>query len=744
MNILKKTYFLIFLLLSIATAKAELTFEVEAGVRPAASNLIDEDGDAIGQDAFEDPTGIAFSNDGLKAFVTNKKDDEATGKCIIEITLTKPFDFRATHTQTNRSDALRNLVGKTGDATKCSEIRFSNDGRKLFVSSQDDKIYEFNLPTPFNLTNINYVAGSETALAENFDFNEDGTKLYTIPDTTTNQILKEFTLDNAYDVTSSTLIRSTDLSSIIVSNADSNIKDVPKSLMFSKDGSMMFVLLITNFDKTFQNFNFTDMIFQFKLTVPFDTSTLKFVGSSIVTSGFHDGSGNATFDYTQGFAISPHGDKLFLISELGGPTAIGQDSLAQIKLSCFFGIGVCRTDIVSGIGAHLDAANKNIQYNNSALFKRFEWIKRNRDSENLNSFNINLKSYNPLLASLTNKLQASLDNSSSKLKSSTWSFWSTGDISFGRQDDTITERPKMIKTNGITFGADRKFGENFAGIAIRYAGHRSKVIFTDQNSEMETLTLNFYKTSPRDDNHYSNMLFGYSLLKIDQKYQGKKTGNRNGHQIFTSLDFRGKNKTGRFNLLPSGKLSYSLTKLSEFTDFISTATTGLNDHHDSKIFESGNASIGFLFDTEPFKTFEGTVTPNGGLEFVFDISPNTTFNYDHDQSRTTIKAYSIKNLRTNLGVESVYFNNISLSINYERFQHLDDDGSDKTETFIVKIGQTLDGESQFALNYDPINAHQTNLSYSKNIHGLDFKINSNQSLENSSEYFTNLEVSGKF
>ena len=138
------------------------------------------------------------------------------------------------------------------------------------------------------------------------------------------------------------------------------------------------------------------------------------------------------------------------------------------------------------------------------------------------------------------------------------------------------------------------------------------------------------------------------------------------------------------------------------------------------------------------------MTPNGGLEFVFDISPNTTFNYDHDQSRTTIKAYSIKNLRTNLGVESVYFNNISLSINYERFQHLDDDGSDKTETFIVKIGQTLDGESQFALNYDPINAHQTNLSYSKNVHGLDFKINSNQSLENSSEYFTNLEVSGKF
>ena len=131
MNILKKTYFLIFLLLSIATAKAELTFEVEAGVRPAASNLIDEDGEVIGQDAFEDPTGIAFSNDGLKAFVTNKNDGALIGKCIIEITLTKPFDFTATHTQTNRSDALRNLAGQTGDATRCSEIRFSNGGRKF-------------------------------------------------------------------------------------------------------------------------------------------------------------------------------------------------------------------------------------------------------------------------------------------------------------------------------------------------------------------------------------------------------------------------------------------------------------------------------------------------------------------------------------------------------------------------------------------------------------------------------------
>jgi len=744
---MKKYFLILIFLLSSPAAKAALTFEVEAGVRPVEQPSIkDEDGDDIGQDAFEDPTGITFSNDGLKAFVTNKNNNVLTGKCIIEITLSKPFDFTAPHTQTNRSDALRTLVGKdaTSAAARCSEIRFSNDGRKLFVSNQIDRIFAFDLPTPFTLAGISYVAGSETEFEENFDFNEDGTKLFTIPDATS-KILKEFTLDNAYDITSSTLLRSTDLSSILV-EGDSNLNDVPKSLEFSKDGSMMFVLLITNFNKTAQNFTFTDMIFQFKVASPFDTSTLILAGSSVVTSGFNDGSGTNTFDYTQGFTVSPNGDKLFLISELGGPTAIGQDSLAQIKLSCFFGIGSCRTDIVSGIGSHVEAAKKNIHFNNSTMFKRFEWIKRNRDNENLNSFNINLKSYNPILASLTNKLQASLDNNSSKIKSSTWSFWSTGDVSMGRQDATITDRPKEIHTSGLTFGADKKFGgDKFAGFALRYAQNDSKVTFTDQSSDMESLTLNFYGTIPKNETNYTNMIFGYSLLRIDQKYQGKKTGNRNGHQLFTSANFRSKNKSGRFNFSPSGKFSYGITKLSDYTDFISLATTAVNDQHDNKTIKDGNLAIGFLFDVDSYKIPEGIVIPNGGFEFVMDVSPETRFTYDNGQSSTLVDVYSTKNLKGNLGFEFIFTNDSTLSLNYERFQHLDLDRSGKTETFIVKIGRIIEGDSEFALNYEPMQNNQIGVSYGKNISGYNLKLNSNYSMISQiPEYETNIEVSTSF
>ena len=88
-----------------------------------------------------------------------------------------------------------------------------------------------------------------------------------------------------------------------------------------------------------------------------------------------------------------------------------------------------------------------------------------------------------------------------------------------------------------------------------------------------------------------------------------------------------------------------------------------------------------------------------------------------------------------------------MAADYQRLIRLNDTKNApeyQTETFILKFSRSKEEDNQFALNYDPINDHQTNLSYSKNIHGLDFKINSNQSLENSSEYFTNLEVSGKF
>ena len=264
---MKKYIFILILSLLSSTAKAALTFEVETTVRPEMqTSITDEDGDSIDRDAFEDPTGIAFSNNGLKAFVTNKKGDSDKGKCITEITLTIPFDFTQSHTLTNRADVLKNLVGKTGDNLKCYDIKFSNDGKKVFVSNVEDSIFAFDLPIPFNLSGISYVSGSETDFsARNFDFNDDGTKLFTLPEHVSSKTLKEYSLATAYDITTSTLLTSTNLASTLVEtvNDSSTDNDLPTSLEFSNDGSMLFILLLSNSNQAAANFTFGDTMFQF-------------------------------------------------------------------------------------------------------------------------------------------------------------------------------------------------------------------------------------------------------------------------------------------------------------------------------------------------------------------------------------------------------------------------------------------------------------------------------------------------
>ena len=251
MNVLKKIYFLkffcffLFILSFAFEVKAELTFEYHIGVRPLASGLEDADGDDINRDLLEDPTGIAFSNDGLKAFTTNKAGDGDKGKCVTETTLTVPFDFRHSHTQTDRADVLAN-AGQIGNNKRCEDIKFSRDGTRMLISNQQNFIFSFELTKPFSLKHINYENFTHLVVGASFDINDDGTKLFTMLNTenSTLKILKEHSLSVPYDLSTATLIQSTDLNSRLVideSYSDDINKDSPQSLEFSKDGSMLFI-----------------------------------------------------------------------------------------------------------------------------------------------------------------------------------------------------------------------------------------------------------------------------------------------------------------------------------------------------------------------------------------------------------------------------------------------------------------------------------------------------------------------
>ena len=738
MKRLKFITFCLFFLFNINVSVAEITFTQEIAARPdhVEPSYVDLGGATSNKDSLQVPSGGTFNHDGTLFFSLNNNKDGSHDHVMV-MRLGTPYDLRTASRVFEGGDPLIDIASQpNNNERRTHDIDWNLDGTKLFLSNHFGKVFTFDLEIPYSFAHgsgMSFTTDSEVDLGNKgeLEFNNDGTKMY-FAHGGENPTLDEYNLTTAFDISTKSLANTQTLSANVDNGATNG---AVTGFTFNDTGTSMYILIQDT--KASSN---KDTIFQYRLRVAFDTSTAVSVGQNEIASGVLFNDIGVANHILGGLFFDASGSKMYLINDGG------QDHAHQLSLSCHFGVAVCMADTASNIVSNVEFAKKNIHYNNSTMFKRFEWIKRNRDNENLNSFNINLKSYNPILASLTNKLQASLDNNSSKIKSSTWSFWSTGDVSMGRQEATLTDKPKKIHTSGLTFGADKKFGDDkFAGFALRYAQNDSRVTFTDQSSDMESLTLNFYGTIPKNETNYTNMILGYSLLRIDQKYLGKKTGNRNGHQLFTSANFRSKNKSGRFNFSPSGKFSYGITKLSDYTDFISLATTGLNDQHDNKTIKDGNLAIGFLFDMDSYKFPDSSVTPNGGFEFVMDVSPETRFTYNNGQSNTLVDVYSTKNLKGNLGLEVIFINDSTLSLNYERFQHLDFDRSGKTETFIVKIGRIIEGDSEFALNYEPMQNNQIGVSYGKNISGYNLKLNSNYSMISQiPEYETNIEVSTSF
>ena len=202
------------------------------------------------------------------------------------------------------------------------------------------------------------------------------------------------------------------------------------------------------------------------------------------------------------------------------------------------------------------------------------------------------------------------------------------------------DKAKSIKTKGITLGSDRKIGDNkFFGLALRYGNGSSNIRRSVQNVDLESLTLNIYGIVPTNNNQYINAVLGLSSLRFDNKYLGNISGERNGKQAFASINYRTKNTYSKLNITPTGKLTYGVTELSEFTDFISKATdrpaTNIRFHKDT--FVSGEFAGGLLFEMDKIEREGETIQPMGGIEIIYDLTDDITYKYQNVGSSSVNK-----------------------------------------------------------------------------------------------------------
>ena len=724
---------------------------VHAGiVEPVFKQLKDPNLD--GADNEPSTTSIAITPDGKKMFLMDHLETGATdGHSIFIYDLTTPFDI-STMDVTNRTIVDTTGLGDDllfGNGNK--DIEFSNDGKKLFIFISSGKAQFHNLATPYDVASIsastlipddglNYSTAyseADITLLNGVTFSNDGTKMYLNDGSKNTTDVTQVNLSTPYDPSSGTFAFTLNTEDIPDLTANRFTMDIA----FDDDGTRFYISEGIN-----NGTGYATSIFVYKLSDPFELNSATYVGEYEI-----DGNGQNVSAY--GWTFGNNGMKAYIATE--DANAHGDDIIYEYDLTCPYGIVLCETDAVTAIGAQVEIAKNVIHQNSSTIFKRFDWLRRNDERTNLTNHEIKLNIHNPILAALKTNLenslnnieytQASLKKGNSKINKKNWSYWSHGDISFGRVGDTASSKPKEVKTRGIMFGADKLVDKKIFGYAFRYGN--DEVDIDDGSSDeldAQSFSLNIYSSLPLKNRSNLNLLFGASYLMIDQLGKDQVTGKRNGKQIYTSMSYENENEYTKYELIPFAKLEMGITQFSDYTDF--GVVSNSVESHERLTFKTGNISAGLKFDDILYLD-DNTISRNGFIEYIYDLTPNIDHyvknHLDNTTLKKTINTHSLHNVKGNIGFEYINPNGRTIAINYERFQSLDKSGH--KDSLFIKFGSIKNHNANFDVIYDPINNNNTKVSYLKKLGNFNLKLNSNYSLFSKiPDYGANIEISGTF
>ncbi len=138
------------------------------------------------------PSGMAFSDNGLKLFVVGNDGDE-----VNQYSLSIAYDITSTVTHQGFYDISSQTITPT-------DIAFSSDGSKMFITA--GIIYQYSLSAPFDITGgafTNTYDGSFSTLessVQGVGFSADGKKMFVVG--WTNDKVYQYSLSSAYTVTS--------------------------------------------------------------------------------------------------------------------------------------------------------------------------------------------------------------------------------------------------------------------------------------------------------------------------------------------------------------------------------------------------------------------------------------------------------------------------------------------------------------------------------------------------------------
>ena len=696
LNYLNKIFsiFLIFNLTFVSSAQAAATFVDSFSVVTQENN----------------PTGLTFNNDGTKMFVSGN-----AGNDVGEYSLTTAFDV-STATFVDRFEVVNEDNNPSG-------VAFNNDGTKMFVTGfTGDNVYEYTLSTGFDLTStVSFVDSFDVSTHETapggLTFNNEGTKMFVVGENFKEVI--EYTLTTPFDVSSASFVDSFDVVGQVWR---------PRDVAFNNDGTKMFVV------------GHNDEVDEFILSTGFDlSSTITYVGAFNVST---------QDDTPTGVTFNNDGTKMFVVGS-------GSGNVNEYTLSCAFKVTASSTcdapqkikEVRGIVDAQINTAKNFAKDSRQSALKRLANLRAKDDNKNARKIELNFQ--NETLNKISNNVLSSAPakfNPIQKLDQilpNDWAAWSEGSVSFGKIGDNPLSSAQDMTSLGISIGADKKTdNDKVSGVALRVGNTDVDVGTYGSKVDTNALSLSVYGSNSFDDRNFLEHVIGASYLDSDitRKNQGNtntQTGDREGKQVFGSLNFGREYEDGDVIITPTGRIDGSYTTLNGYTESGNEAIS--YNKQDIKFLM---ASLGVLIDQDA-DLENSNVRSRINLEYGKElgsnskvvtsyVSENENFEYQADKKNKDI--YTV-----GLGFDFKHDHGLTISTDYQK-QKIRYIGF--INKFTLSAGFLSRNKTEFALGLDE--DMTSNFKISKALGVFDLEFNLENDFSNQENHNANLSLSSKF
>ena len=573
---------------------------------------------------------------------------------ILQYNLTTAFDIT--------SATLEKSVAIGAREDKPEDVKFNSDGTVIFIlGTGGNGIDRWSLSTPYDIGSITAADSDHTEIGgdpRGLAFNNDGTKMFVLNQTNTR--VEEYNLSTPYNPDTKTLTNT-------LANATSS--NFHQGLGFNADGSKMFVVK----SRLIGSANTDNKIDEYALSTAFDISS----SSATLTGTFSPT--HSSDEYLSGMAFNGSGTKMYHINWSG-------DEVREYSLSCPFKVTSSSTcdapqknkDVRGVVDAQINTAKNFAKDSSQSALKRLSILRANK-YYNASAQNIELNFQNELLKKVSNNVLSSAQAKLNPLQKldqilpNDWEVWSEGSISFGKIGESSLSSAQDIDSLGITVGVDTKMDDDkILGVALRVGSTDVDVGTFGSKVDTNALSLSLYGINSLENSNFLKHVFGVSYLDSDivRTYEGNtdtNKGDREGKQVFGSLNFGREYENGDLIITPTGRIDGSYTALNGYTESGSAAALSYNDQD----IKSLMASLGVLIDQDvdlENSIVRSRINLEYGKEFASSskvvtsyVSNSESFEYQADNKNRDIYT-------AGLGFDFKHDQGLTISTDYERQQ----------------------------------------------------------------------------